>query len=113
MVLASFEFEERSQVCAQFQQRGIEGVICIDAVIPPGLNLPVTSVNIEYRNSLTSLSGLSDALLSEVGDSAADSVVKQIEKPGSSRRVKIQGMPSAFAALPSMQFGLSSAGESA
>ena len=55
LVLASYDGAETNHLCAQFQQRGIEGIISIDANLPAALNLPVTSVDLGYRTSASGL----------------------------------------------------------
>ena len=46
LVLAASDDGDR--MWPQFLQRGIEGVIAIEANVPPPLNLPVTSVELDY-----------------------------------------------------------------
>lgn len=90
-------------VTLQLQQRGIEGVVAIDANLPPELALPVASVNLDYMRLLEPLTDDMRTWLSELGESAAETVLRQIEKKTIPRRMKI--VPK----LPSAYFGLNNA----
>ena len=68
LVLAACDDGDR--MWAQFRQRGIEGVISIEANVPPQLNLPVTSVELDYPTSASNADRLSSPV-SEIGDAAA------------------------------------------
>jgi hypothetical protein len=113
LVLITSDSDDANHLCSQFQQRGIEGVIAIDANVPPQLTLPVTSVNLPYGNSSPALAPESRAWQPEVGDSAAESIMRQIENPASIRRAHVDGMPAAYVEMRSMNLGLSSAAEGA
>jgi hypothetical protein len=113
VVLATSDFDDPNHLCAQFQQRGIEGVISIDANIPPQMHLPVTSVELEYGTSRAPVIDDAEMALPELGDSAAESVMRQIEKPGCSRRLNIQGVPPTFSDMQPMNLGFASAAETA
>jgi len=62
--------DDGDRMWAQFRQRGIEGVISIEANVPPQLNLPVTSVELDYPTSASNADRLSSPV-SEIGDAAA------------------------------------------
>ena len=98
-----------NHLCAQFQQRGIEGVISIDASLPAEMNLPVTSVDLGYRTSATTGSDQTPAWLPELGDAAAETIMRQIENESSSRRLQIQAMPAAYVDIQSMVLGFDTA----
>ena len=73
---------EWHSVSVQLRQRGIEGVIAIDAPLPPDLALPVASVDL---NCMALLEPLADDTrtglkLKELGESAAETLLRQIEK---------------------------------
>jgi DNA-binding LacI/PurR family transcriptional regulator len=88
---------EWNTIPVQLQQRGIEGVIAIDAILPQELALPVASVDLEYMTFLEPLADEMHAWLSELGESAAETVIRQIEKEGVPRRMKVvPKLPSAF-----------------
>ncbi len=85
------------------QQRGIEGIVAIDATLPPDLSLPVASVDLDSMPLLGPLSDGMHTWLMELGKSAAESVIDQIEKkPGSGkvRRKTVPKLPSAYFELP-------------
>jgi hypothetical protein len=90
LALGTFDCaSEWNAISVQLQQRGIEGVIAIDAILPQDLNLPVASVDLEYMNLLEPLGENMQAWLSEWGASAAETVLRQIEKDNVPRRMKI------------------------
>lgn len=108
VVLTTSDCEDPNHLYAQFQQRGIEGVISIDADMPVPMRLPVTSLDMRHGTS-----GSSDEFSSDLGDAAAGSVISQIEKPGFGMRRTIQGMPSVFSNVRSLSGGFPSVAESA
>ena len=88
-------------ISVQLHQRGIEGVIAIDAVLPQELDLPVASVDLEYMSLLEPLADDMQVWLSEWGASAAEAVLRQIEKDTVPRRMKVAPKrPSAYFDLP-------------
>jgi len=102
LALAVFECaSEWNTIPVQLQQRGIEGVIAIDAILPPELELPVASVEIEYPSLSEPLDDPIRAWLSELGESAAEAVLRQIEKDTVPRRMQVAPKPaSACVDLP-------------
>jgi len=106
VVLATSDSDDANHLCAQFQQHGIEGVISIDANVPSQLNMPVTTVELEYSAPLAKEFQSS---LPELGNSAADTAIRQIENPGTSQRLKIRGMSHAFPEMQRMSLGFASA----
>lgn len=105
LVLASPD--EGNHMCAQFQQRGIEGVIAIDIPVPPQLNMPVTFVDLRHTTFRTQAPDQLQPYLPDAGDSAAEAVMSQIEDKKRSRRLTIRTMPSAFAGIADMHPGFS------
>ena len=102
LVLAAAE--DGDGMCAQFQQRGIEGVISIEAKVPAQLNLPVASVHLGQ--------GTPDQIetcLHELGDAAAETIMRQIENEGSRPRLRVERIPPTYAALGSSNPGFSAA----
>jgi DNA-binding LacI/PurR family transcriptional regulator len=92
------------RMCAQFLQRGIEGVIAIEANVPAQLNLPVASVHLG--------SGAPDPVgprLHELGDAAAETIIQQIENEGSSRRLRVETIAASYPALRHTHPGFSAA----
>jgi len=101
LVLAACEDGDR--LCAQFQQRGIEGVISIEASVSAQLNMPVTSVHLGYDTP----DGI-ETWLDELGSAAAESIIEEIENPGG-RKLRVERNPATYAALPSTHPGFSAA----
>jgi len=90
LALAAFDCpSEWNTIPVQLNQRGIEGVIAIDAILPQELELPVASVELEYLNLPEPLDTVLQAWLSELGESAAETVLRQIEKEAVPRRMKV------------------------
>ena len=112
VVLSTSHSNDAIPLCAQFQQRGIEGVIAIDAPLPDQLDLPVTLLEMGYRTSHDSVADELDAV-PELGLSAAEAVMRQIEEPGTSRRINMAGMTKAFAEARPISFTYASAAETA
>lgn len=102
LVLAASDDGDR--MCAQFLERGIEGVISIEASVPAQLNLPVASVDLGYGTPEQI-----ETRLHELGDAAAEAIMGQIENEGSSRRLRVERIPTTYAALPSTNSGFSAA----
>jgi len=104
-LLALGTFDRTSEwhsISVALQQRGIEGVVAIDATLPPDLAVPVASVKLDYLALLEPLSQNTQAWLSELGESAAETVLRQIEKSTIPRRMKV------VPRLPGTYFGLGS-----
>jgi len=96
LVLASLDSSGSNQICALLQQRGIEGVIAIDALLPEKMQLPVASVELSYVNSTEPITDDMQAWLSELGASAAETMIRQIEKQDTPKRVTVQPKPPAY-----------------
>lgn len=109
LVLAAYDGGDPSHLCAHLQQRGIEGVISIDANLPAQMNMPVTSVDLGYTTSATHVSDQTQIWLPELGDAAAETIMRQIENEGSSQRQQIHAIPPAYVDLQNMDPGFSSA----
>jgi hypothetical protein len=104
LVLGPFDCgSEWHNLSVVLQQRGIEGVVAIDATLPPDLALPVASVNLDYLSPMEPLSEISEAWLSELGESAAEAVLWRIERKTIPDRMRI--VPK----LPGTCFGMSDA----
>ena len=100
LALGSVELNDANRTTAQLAQRGIEGVIAIDAAVPRQVQLPVASVHLGAMSSLESLSDEARAWLSEIGESAAETIVAQIENRNPSRRMTVDSKLSTYFALP-------------
>jgi len=108
LALATFDCaSEWNTIPVQLQQRGIEGVIAIDAILPQELTLPVASVELEYMDFPEPLADEMRVWLSELGESAADTVLRQIEKETTPRRMKVvPKLPNAYFDLPNARLGV-------
>ena len=93
--------DDGDRMCAQFQQRGIEGVISIDAEVPNQLSLPVTSVDLAYASEAAD----DASSFVELGDAAAKSVIRQIETEGSNRRMRLLASAPQFVLMATMDVG--------
>jgi hypothetical protein len=102
LVLATYDGGDPNHLFAQFQQRGIEGIISIDADLPPQTNMPVTAIHLGYGAPATPLSDQTDVWLPDLGDAAAEAIMRQIEDIGSSRSLQIRAMPPAYVDLQTM-----------
>jgi LacI family transcriptional regulator len=72
---------------SEFRQKGIEGVVAIDASFPPEFALPVASVDVGY---VSSVEGDLRPWLTSMGEAAADSIIRQIESPDTGRRLSFE-----------------------
>jgi hypothetical protein len=108
LALATFDCaSEWNTIPVQLQQRGVEGVIAIDAILPQELALPVASVELECRDFPEPLADEMRVWLSDLGESAADTVLRQIEKETVPRRMKVvPKLPNAYFDLPSERLGV-------
>jgi len=102
LALGAFDCaSEWNTIPVQLQQRGIEGVIAIDAILPQEMELPVASVELEYMSLMEPLAEEMQSWLSDLGESAAETVLRQIEKNTVPRRMKVAPkLPSAYFDLP-------------
>ena len=107
LALSTFDCaSEWNTIPVQLQQRGIEGVIAIDAILPQELALPVASVELEYMDFPEPLADEMRVWLSELGESAADTVLQQIEKETAPRRMKVvPKVRNAYFDLPNARLG--------
>ncbi len=97
LALGSIGVSDSGQFCMQLQQRGMEGIIAIDAVVPRSLELPTALVELGYGAPSAPLTQTARAWLAGVGESAAETIVEQIEKPGSVHTRTIHAkLPPAF-----------------
>ena len=81
LVLISSNPEDSNRLSAHLQQRGIEGVIAVAADVPRPLSLPVVSVDFGFRIFRHSVAEEMNGWLFELGESAAQAVIQQIENP--------------------------------
>lgn len=101
LALGTPDFDDANHISAQFQQRGIEGVIAIEAVVPTHMELPVASVELDYASSAETLSEDAHLRLAALGESAAETIIRQIENESASRRMNVgPKLPAAIFNLP-------------
>lgn len=81
----------------ELQQRGIEGVVAIDVPLPADLPLPIASVDLDSIPLLEPFTGDVRTWLWQLGESAAETLLQQIEKGTTSRRITV---------APNTYFGL-------
>lgn len=79
LILARLDSADTPYAHAQFQQRGIEGVIAVEAALPPELDLPIATVDLTGLAPLDFAEESVQSWLSELGISAAESVMRNIE----------------------------------
>jgi hypothetical protein len=100
LALATPEFGEPHHVSA-FQQRGIEGIIAINTLVPEQVDLPVASVEVGDLIELESSMELTSHWLARLGESAAETIIQQIEQESSARRTYVEAkLPRAYFDLP-------------
>jgi len=92
LALCSLDSADGNSTRAQFQQRGIEGIVAIDAAVARHLDMPAAYVDLGYLNSVEALTDDMRARLSELGASAAETIIRQIEneKETSSKRPTVE-----------------------
>ena len=97
LALGSVDASNSAQLCTQLQQRGVEGVIAIDQVVPRSVGLPTALVELGFGAASESLIQTLRAWLAGVGESAAETIVEQIEKQDRIPMTTIHAkMPPAF-----------------
>jgi len=97
LVLGSVDASDSTQFYVQLQQRGMEGVIAIDRGVPRALGLPTALIELEYEESSEPLTETVRAWLTGVGESAAETIVGQIEKQNGGLMTTIQAkLPAPF-----------------
>jgi DNA-binding LacI/PurR family transcriptional regulator len=108
LALGAFDCaSEWNTIPVQLQQRGIEGVIAIDVILPHDLELPVASVELEYMSVAEPLADDMQTWLTELGESAAETVLRQIEKETVPRRMTVvPRLPRVSFDLPARRIGL-------
>lgn len=88
----------------QFQERGIEGLIAIDVDVPRNIDLPAVAVKLDYLTSPELMGNGVHAWLSELGITAAEEIVQQIEvthsSTGSRQSERMPKPPEAQATSP-------------
>ena len=94
--LAGLDFGESDVLSAQFRQRGIEGVIAIDAALPRDFELPVAAVDLGYLTSSEPVEEDMRQWLVYLGETVADTLIRQIETRNASPRAVEVKLPPAY-----------------
>jgi len=79
LVLARLDSADTAYIHSQFQQRGIEGVIAVEAALPQQMDLPVAAVDLTGLAPSDFAEESVQSWLSELGISAAESIMRHIE----------------------------------
>ena len=111
LVLIASAFHDGARLCADLHQRGIEGVIAIGADVPRELKLPVTNVSLDPLHP----AGMGEELqswTSELGASAAETIMLQIER-GGSQRFTIESKTPGYFGIPAASMRFTAAAEPA
>ena len=82
LVLAHPESPDVTLMRAQFQQRGIEGVIAVDVSLLDQPDLPVVAVDLSGLAPSDFAEGSIQSWLAELGVSAAECIIQRIESGG-------------------------------
>lgn len=96
LALTGLDFGDGDALSAQFRQRGIEGVIAIDAALPCDFELPVASVDVGYVTSSEPMEQDMRRWLIDLGETAADTLIRQIETQDESPRAVEVKLPPAY-----------------
>jgi hypothetical protein len=75
---------------AHLHHSGIEGVISIDAPAPYKLDLPVAAVELGYIEPADTIPPEIHSWLSDLGEAAAETIVRQIEKQAPARKILVE-----------------------
>lgn len=101
LALATLAQGDADYESAYFQQRGIEGLIAVDADVSGEIGLPVAAVELDYVVSSDMAMQDTAAWLCALGEAAAETIIRQVENEDISRRMNVDAkLPSAFFDLP-------------
>jgi len=89
LALGTLDQPNSMQFFSQLQQRGIEGFVAIDARVPRHLDLPVAILDLAYLSELEVVSAGVLGWLHELGTLAAETIMRQIERPVTPKRIKV------------------------
>lgn len=101
LVLGAFDAaSDWTRTSVEFQQRGIEGVIAVGMNVPTEVQIPVVMVDLEYFATPQRVEGEAGVWLAELGESAAQAVVREIEAKSAPRKTQVvPKFPPAYADL--------------
>jgi hypothetical protein len=78
-----------TRTSVELQQRGIEGVIAVGINVPREVEMPVVTVDLEYPTIPEPLKSEAGVWLTELGESAAEAIVREIETKAAPRQTQI------------------------
>ncbi len=90
LALTGLDSGDGGHLSAHYRQRGIEGVIAINATFPREFELPVASVDLGYVTSSEPMEEGLRIWLTKMGEAAADMIVRNIENPEASARSRVE-----------------------
>jgi transcriptional regulator with XRE-family HTH domain len=90
LILARLDSADAPFTHSQFHQRGIEGVIVVGAALPQELDLPIATVDLTGLAPSDFTEESVQSWLSELGISAAESVMRNVEAGASQSPVAIE-----------------------
>jgi hypothetical protein len=101
LVLGAFDAaSDWIRTSVEFQQRGIEGVIAVGMSVPREVEMPVVTIDLEYLTTPQSMEGEDGVWLAELGETAAQAIILEIETKAAPRKTQIvPKFPPAYAAL--------------
>lgn len=100
LVLGAFDAAaDWTRASVELQQRGIEGVIAVGVNVPREVEMPVVTIDLEYLTSQP-LEGEAGVWLTELGESAAQAIVCEIETKAAPRKTQlVPRIPPAYVGL--------------
>lgn len=74
---------------ASLQQRGVEGLISIDTSLPNDAGFPVATIDLSYLSSTELIGDGMRLWLSDLGRSAAETIIREVEGAEPARKVAV------------------------
>lgn len=104
LIVGAFDCaSEWNSISGELQQRGIEGLVAVGTSLPREVELPVVSVDLGYPTVREPLADEVGAWLTELGESAAEAMLRQIESKTAPRKTTIAPkLPPTYLNLPSL-----------
>lgn len=90
LVLGTLSATDTAHFPMDLQQRGIEGVIAIDAGFREDTDFPVATVDLSYLSSTQLLGEGINSWLQDLGSAAAETIMREIEGTKPARQVSTQ-----------------------
>jgi len=101
LALTTLTNGDANQDSAHFRQRGIEGLIAVDAEVSREIDVPVAAVELGYVLTPDGSAQEIASWLSALGEAAADTIIRQVENQTISRRMSVDAkIPAAFFNIP-------------